>query len=156
MIKETSDKILIILISILLGICIWALYGNPGWILKVEAQKSIITIPPPATPEDVYFSERLPYPKEEIKSYIRLRLREKNVDSVLALRIANAESEFVNKCNTGGCRYGIGVFQIVQTTFNEQCQGNIYNNADNINCAIKMMSKNQYWRWNQSKSCWKY
>ena len=69
MTKKTGDTILIILISILLGICIWVIYGNPGWILKVEAQEVIskITIPGPADPNDIFF-KREPYPKEEIKS----------------------------------------------------------------------------------------
>lgn len=152
--NKTHYIILILLFLFIALVCCWAIYGNIGLILEVEAQESV-TIPPPANPNDT-FTERLPYPKEEYKSYIKLVAREQWVDPTLALRIANAESEFRNVNNTNGSKFGIGIFQIVQSTFDEQCQGDIYNEADNINCAIKMMSKNQYYRWNPSKLKWQY
>lgn len=161
--------ILILLFLFLALVCCWAIYGNIGLILEVEAQENVI-IPPPANPNDT-FLEIEPYPKEEYKSYIRLVARNYGVDEILALRIANVESEFRNVCNSGGCIYGIGVFQIVQSTFDEAVEKmyvdyselgyelsgiSPYNIKDNIDVAIYMMSRGEYWRWNASKSCWKY
>lgn len=79
-----------------------------------------------------------------------------DVSAELALAIAEAESDFRNICNEKyGCSRGIGVYQIGQTTFDEQCEGNIFENKNNIDCAISMMSQNQYWRWKQSYGKWK-
>ena len=68
--------------------------------------------------------------------------------------IIEAESQFQNTCNTKGCAYGIGPAQIVQSTFDEQCEGNINNEQDNLECAAKMLKNGDYWRWEQSWNKW--
>ncbi|MEK7503245.1 MAG: hypothetical protein AAB556_02255 [Patescibacteria group bacterium] len=68
--------------------------------------------------------------------------------------ITNAESDFRNICNTEGCRYGIGPMQIVRSTFEEQCQGNVFNQEDNIKCGLTMLKRGHYWRWYQSVDKW--
>lgn len=77
-----------------------------------------------------------------------------NASTTIPLAIADAESRFINECNTNGCKYGIGPFQIVQSTFDEQCSGtgtpimtDVYNAEDNIQCGVKMISEKQYDRW---------
>ena len=72
----------------------------------------------------------------------------------LAVKIAHCESKFKNVPNSDGSRYGIGVMQIVQTTFDENCEGDVWNADDNIRCAVKMMAKGELWRWDMSRHCW--
>ena len=92
---------------------------------------------------------------QEIKDYIRETATDCGVDPDLALRIADAKSDFRDVCNSQyGCVAGISVYQIIRTTFDEQCEGDVYNIKDNIDCALLMMSKNQYWRWSQSRHNW--
>jgi len=77
------------------------------------------------------------------------------LNSAIPLAIAGAESEYKNVCNAEiGCVGGIGIFQIVQSTFDEQCEGDVYNEDDNIACGIKMMSNGEYWRWKPSSDKW--
>lgn len=92
---------------------------------------------------------------EDIKLYIRERAPVHGVDPELAIGIAKCESNFRNVCNERyGCRSGISIFQIVKTTFDEQCEGDVYDVKDNIDCALKMMSRGEYWRWDSSSKCW--
>jgi len=68
--------------------------------------------------------------------------------------ITHAESNFRNVCNTDGCRYGIGPMQIVKSTFQEQCEGDVFNQEDNIKCGFLMLGRGHYWRWQQSIDKW--
>ena len=72
----------------------------------------------------------------------------------LAFAIARAESHYRNICNYDDCTKGIGVFQIVQSTFDEQCSGDPYVVEDNVRCAVKMLLNREYWRWEQSAHEW--
>jgi len=91
---------------------------------------------------------------DQIKNYIVEVAEYYGVDKDLALRIAFCESTYRNVCNIGGCEYGQGIYQFVLGTWNEQCEGDIDNPKDNIDCAIKLFSKGEYWRWNSSKDFW--
>jgi len=79
---------------------------------------------------------------------------EYGVDRQTCLNIAFCESGYRNIPNWYGERYGIGCYQFVRTTFNEQCDGDIYNSEDNIKCAIKLISRGELWRWKTSQKCW--
>lgn len=76
--------------------------------------------------------------------------------------MARAESQYKNVCNIEkGCIAGIGIFQILQSTFDEQCKTtgtpimtDVYNEDDNIQCGIKMIKNEDYWRWNPSMDKW--
>jgi len=68
----------------------------------------------------------------------------------LAIAIHLAENINNEVCNSNGCRYGISSMQIVQSTFDEQCQGDVYNEDDNIKCGLKMIANKELWRWKQS------
>lgn len=74
--------------------------------------------------------------------------------STTTLEIANAihlaENPDNERCNLNGCEYGIGAMQIVQSTFDEQCKGSVYNKNDNIRCGLKMIENEDFWRWEQS------
>lgn len=77
------------------------------------------------------------------------------IDDELPLEIARAESQYKNVCNKQyGCSAGIGIFQIVQTTFDENCEGSPYDVKDNIKCGIKMIKDGDTWRWSQSIHVW--
>ena len=68
--------------------------------------------------------------------------------------ITRAESDFRNTYNTEGCRYGIGPMQIVKSTFEEQCVGDVYNTEDNIRCGLMLIEQRELWRWKQSAHRW--
>lgn len=111
---------------------------------------------------------------DEIKDYIRLKANFLSVDPDLALKIADCESNFRNVCNEQyGCIGGIGVYQIVQSTFDEAMPkasellypvsqyiqphyryDDPYEIDDNISVALWMMSQGEYWRWEASSKCW--
>ena len=74
----------------------------------------------------------------------------------IGLQIVEVESHFQNVCNADGCEYGIGPAQIVQSTFDEQCKGNINNVSDNLWCMAQLIDKEEYWRWEQSMDKWLY
>jgi len=76
------------------------------------------------------------------------------VTQEIGYEITKAESEFRNVCNTEGCRYGIGPMQIVKSTFKEQCDGDVFNQSDNITCGLIMLERGHYWRWDPSFHKW--
>ena len=92
--------------------------------------------------------------EETIQEKIKRISQEYEIDEILLLEIVRAESQFENKCNTKGCKYGIGLAQIVQSTFDEQCEGDVKNEEDNLTCAAKMLKNGDYWRWEQSWDKW--
>lgn len=90
---------------------------------------------------------------EQIKRHIS-EYRANDRDLEIGLAIVSAESDYRNVCNTNGCRYGIGVFQIVQSTFDEQCEGSPYIIEDNVKCGMKMIAQKDFFRWKQSMPKW--
>lgn len=115
---------------------------------------------------------------EQIKDYIIKIAEQYRVNPELALKIAECESKFRNICNEKyGCSSGIGIYQILQSTFDEAAkridkehfyavayiggaQERIYIYDDpydikqNIDVAIWLMSKGEYERWDMSAWCW--
>jgi len=89
-----------------------------------------------------------------IVNLIKKYANEYSVDEQLALNIAFCESGYENISNYQGERYGIGIYQFIKSTWDEQCKGSIWNEEHNIKCAIKLISKGELWRWDMSKSCW--
>lgn len=76
-------------------------------------------------------------------------------------KIIECESNFRNICNYDGCRYGIGVAQIIQTTA-DYCSKklgkeiNPYNPMDNIECANWLIENEGVRHWKQSVNCHRY
>ena len=93
---------------------------------------------------------------EQVKDYIRETSEFYGVEPELALKIAECESNFRNVCNEKyGCSSGIGIYQILQSTFDEVVVGwSPHNIKENISVAIWLMSEGELWRWQPSKHCW--
>ncbi len=104
---------------------------------------------------------------DQIKAYITEVSERYGIKVALAIKIAEAESypQLFNTCHCDygqphdrtcveNCQKGISIYKIVQSTFDEQCEGDVYNIKDNIDCGILMMSKSQYWRWEKSVKKW--
>lgn len=83
----------------------------------------------------------------EVASFIVFEAERQDADALLALAIAKAESDFVNQCNKNGCRYGIGPFQIIRSTFFKNCEGDVFDASDNIKCGIKLLKEDGPKHW---------
>ena len=109
------------------------------------------TLTPPDIPAVIEVAEAK---EETIPEKIKRISQQYEIDEILLLEIVRAESQFENKCNIKGCKYGIGLAQIVQSTFDEQCEGDVKSEEDNLTCAAKMLRNGDYWRWEQSWDKW--
>jgi len=83
------------------------------------------------------------------------------VDEQLSKKIAFCESGFNNVCNYKfGCTGGMGIFQIVRSTFDETRErmglapSDPMNVRDNIQAGIWLISQGELWRWDPSVKCW--
>ncbi len=69
----------------------------------------------------------------------------------IALAVNQAENPDDDRCNRElGCRGGIGEMMITKSTFKENCKGDVYDRETNILCGMKMISREEYWRWEAS------
>ena len=61
--------------------------------------------------------------------------------------LAKCESSLnqYGKCGDGGI--SCGLYQFQQPTWDENCKGLRSNQSDQIECAAKLISKGQLWRW---------
>lgn len=78
--------------------------------------------------------------KQEVKDLIIERADFYQVSSSLALFIAEKESNF-NEFATNPKSGAAGVFQWVKSSFSALCFGSPYNRWDNVDCALKTLSK---------------
>lgn len=123
------------------------------------------------SPEIVYINPNIEYVAEaktiDLTSLSKIELISYfsdmyEISDEIPLAIAKAESDYQNVCNQEyGCIAGIGEFQIVQTTFDEQCNAtgtpvmtNVYNTIDNVQCGVKMIADEHYFRWSPSMHEW--
>jgi len=72
----------------------------------------------------------------------------------LALKVAWCESRYENVCNGDGCEYGQGIFQIIPSTWENVCEGNVMNEKDNINCGTRLIAQGEISRWGTPMSEW--
>jgi hypothetical protein len=94
-------------------------------------------------------------------SIIRQKCGDYEVDCDLAIKIADAESNFKNVPNhkytdEKGKYTAYGVFQITRTTYKSFC-GNPSERMDiekNIDCGLHIMEVSGVQHWNESKSEW--
>lgn len=93
---------------------------------------------------------------------IKLYSEEYNLDYELNVKVAKAESHFINRCNylytdERGMYTACGIYQITRTTYRSFCgdPSERFDVDKNIQCAMKIMSTSGYHHWNESKQNWK-
>ena len=125
-----------------------------------RSQQEVLAPPPPDTVvQEVQTTVANPEPEkveETVEQIFERVSKEYSADlRAIARVIVDAESKFQNVCNKEfGCIAGIGPFQIVQSTFDENCEGDAYNAEDNIRCGFVMLEDGEYWRWSPSAKVW--
>lgn len=72
----------------------------------------------------------------------------------LAYWVAQCESEFLNVPNRNGGTYGKGIYQFVQNTWDGNCEGDIWDVEDNVNCGTRLLSYGHTWHWGTSTTEW--
>jgi hypothetical protein len=84
--------------------------------------------------------------KEEIIKEMIVRLAgEQNFDVETALRIAECESQYGKyQINWEGSS-AKGVYQFIDKTWENYCDGDVLNNEDNIKCFLKLYNKHTSW-----------
>lgn len=105
--------------------------------------------------------------KLSVRDLISYTTKMYKISDEIPFVIVDAESDYLNICNKEyGCVGGIGIFQITQETFDEQCKGtpliyddkriskSPYNILDNVDCGVRMLKNEDYFRWEPSMKTW--
>jgi len=71
----------------------------------------------------------------------------------IALAIASVESEF-NPNAQSKTSSAKGLFQFIDGTWKENCEGDPLNSDDNAKCAVNLIGKGELWQWDASKDKW--
>lgn len=98
--------------------------------------------------ETAYIIEKKPKSVEEM---IVESANLHNVSKKLALDLGMWESSYDHNIKNP-ISSASGVFQITKDTWNEQCNGDIFDAKDNIDCAMRMISEGQLRRWHIDKN----
>lgn len=64
----------------------------------------------------------------------------------LALCESGDNEKAINPRDTNGLP-SFGLFQFQKTTFQENCEGDIFSRTDQTNCAAKLIKQGEAWRW---------
>lgn len=70
-----------------------------------------------------------------------------------AVKIAYAESRF-NPLAKSPISSASGVFQFIKSTWAENCIGDVFDEDDNIECGVRLLSEGHEYRWNASRHVW--
>jgi len=105
-------------------------------------------------------SENISLLDRKISEKIFIYSKEYNVDVLLALNVACAESctqteegIFFNPRAKNPNSTASGIFQFVKATWDSMCEGDVFDEDDNIRCAIKILSmKNGIRHWEASRN----
>lgn len=77
------------------------------------------------------------------------------IEPQLPYWIAKCESGLQNIPNKEGPTFGVGPFQFISSTWNNLCEGDIWNAEDNVKCGVKLIADGQLYHWEPySGSCW--
>ena len=88
-----------------------------------------------------------------VEDKIRAKAVENGFDPDLLVRIAKAESNLVPTAKNPTSSAS-GLFQIIKGTWQAfECEGEVFNEDDNIECAMKIMHSGPH-HWNASKNNW--
>lgn len=117
-------------------------------ILGLEAQIATIETAQASSPPPVVQPVIL-----TVEEKIRVKALEHGLDPDLMVRIARAESSLNPLAKNSGSSAS-GIYQIINGTWKYfECTGDVFNEDDNINCAMKIM-KDGVHHWNASKQNW--
>lgn len=72
----------------------------------------------------------------------------------LAYWVAWCESEFENVPNENGEKYGKGIYQFIQSTWDVTCEGDVWDVEDNIDCATKLLAAGETQHWGTAETDW--
>ena len=119
---------------------VWYLKFEPKPVVIIAKEEPVATTTPLSTPS---VQEKI---MEEAENYGELTKE-------IALKIADAESDFVEKAKspTSSAK---GVYQFIDSTFASHCEGDALKADDNIPCAVKLIGEGKYNHWNASKDVW--
>lgn len=76
-----------------------------------------------------------------------------NLNPKTALNIAQCESNYDPTAKNPSSSAS-GVFQFIDSTWEHYCEGDVFNEDDNIKCALDIMKERGYKDWNASRHCW--
>lgn len=80
---------------------------------------------------------------------------EYGADPQRMLKIAKCESDFDPVVrNPEPNSTAKGVFQFIDSTWEQRCQGNVLDAADNVRCAAELLALGELSHWKASRSCW--
>lgn len=106
--------------------------------------------PPSPVREEMTLQIKEETPQDIIRRYSALWNEE--VEEI-ALAIALVESEYnPNAKNPNSTAKGI--FQFLDGTWEEKCEGDPLNAEDNIKCGVELIGKKEIWRWESSQDKW--
>jgi len=86
-----------------------------------------------------------------IKELIIATAQDYGVDVKLALDLAWAESQFKPNAKNGSST-AKGIFQFINKTWNDYCEGSVFEAEANIMCAIKLLDKGGLRHWSVDKT----
>jgi len=128
----------------------------------LPSQPTTSLLPVPETPPDLFSETPTPEPQElkaihqdYVIKLIDYWSQYYGADRNLMVNIAECESDFQPGAkNPGESATDAGVYQFIENTWQENCQGNPYNANDNVRCAAMLIARGEINHWDSSKGCW--
>ena len=134
--------------------------NTPNYVYIAKDTQSITT-PVLQIIEISTISENVSLFDRKISEKIFAYSKEYNVDVLLALNVACAESctrtkkgdIFFNPRAKNPNSTASGIFQFIKATWDSMCEGDVFNENDNIKCGVKVLSyKNGLTHWEASRN----
>ena len=100
-----------------------------------------------------YFREVIYVKEPTIEEKIVAKASSAGVDPQLATSIAWCESNYIPTAKNPNSTAS-GVFQFVEGTWGDYCEGDVFDEDANIQCAIDLLSEGGEMHWKASMPCW--